>query len=445
MKVSSREILRLAIPSIFANITVPLVGMADLFIAGHLEGDLGGAAFIGGISVGTMLFDLLYWPFAFLRSGTGGLTAQAYGRGGETGHILGNALRTAMLSGLLAIALQWFVLEVVFLFVNCSGQVRTLASSYFHIRIWAAPATLSLFAFKGWFIGMQDSVRPMTSDLIVNILNIVSSLALAFGIPGVFDGLGFKGIAIGTVIAQWCGFLYCTAALARLYPSAVRPLMGAFKSRPAGGASSLNRDLILRSVGMMAVYIGFTVISAGFGDTYLAVCSILMKLLMLFSYFTDGFAYAAEALSGRFIGAGSRDGFRSAVRGCFAWGGAVMLLFMCLYWFGGRWLFGLMTSDATVVQASTPFIAWMLIMPIIGCPAFVWDGVFIGATSSKDLRDSTLWCAVAFFAVYYGGMKLVASDSASQVHVLMAAYFSHLAVRSIWLTIRYPSLLRREL
>ena len=213
----NREILRLAIPSIFANITVPLVGMVDMAVAGHLQGT-SAAALIGGITIGAMLFDLLYWNFGFLRVGTGGLTAQAYGRKAagqagpdETADILNRALRIAVVSGIGLIALQWVVVQLAFLFIDCSPEVQKLATQYFYIRIWAAPATLSLFAFKGWFIGMQDTVRPMTADLLVNGINIGASIVLGML-------MGFPGIALGTFLAQWSGFLYClTISLAQAY------------------------------------------------------------------------------------------------------------------------------------------------------------------------------------------------------------------------------------
>ncbi len=467
-----KEILRLAIPSILANITVPLVGMVDIAVAGHLAADFSSAALIGGISVGTMLFDLLYWNFAFLRAGTGGLTAQAYGRATSVipseveespiGNILLRALRIALLSGLALILVQWLVVQGAFLVVKCSPEVRQLASQYFYIRIWAAPATLSLFAFKGWFIGMQDSVRPMTADVLVNFLNIVLSIVLATQTP-----LGFKGIAIGTVIAQWSGFAYCTAAALRRYrqcfPQHGRKI-GRFsgtaaenevrgrKIGPKSGGDGffrMNRDLFLRSVGMIAVYIGFTVISARYGDLMLAVSTILMKLLMIFSYFTDGFAYAGEALTGRFIGEESLDGVRSTVRQTFLWGLGVTALFMLVYGAGGKALFGLMTSDPAVIEAGMEFIPWLLMMPLIGCPAFIWDGIYIGATASRDLRNSTLLCAVGFFAVWFIGIALAGSTSSGStgsatpetaIHILMAAYFMHLAIRAAYLTLRRRSL-----
>lgn len=460
-----KEILRLAIPSILANITVPLVGMVDIAVAGHLAAGFSSAALIGGISVGTMLFDLLYWNFAFLRAGTGGLTAQAYGQslnaGGcyPLGSILLRALRIALLSGAALLALQWLVVQGAFLVVKCSPEVRELASQYFYIRIWAAPATLSLFAFKGWFIGMQDSVRPMTADILVNALNIALSIVLATQTP-----LGFRGIAIGTVIAQWSGFAYCTMAVLRRYGQCFPPhgrkiglnSGGAVENEVRGreiglnsggdGFFRMNRDLFLRSVGMIAVYIGFTVISARYGDLMLAVSTILMKLLMIFSYFTDGFAYAGEALTGRFIGEESRDGVRSTVRQTFLWGLGVTALFMLVYGLGGKALFGLMTSDRTVIDAGRQFIPWLLLMPLIGCPAFIWDGIYIGATASRDLRNSTLLCAVGFFAVWFAGIALApvlgngAAAPETAIHILMAAYFMHLAIRTAYLTLRSWSL-----
>jgi len=506
----NKEILRLAVPSILANITVPLVGMVDIAIAGHL-GAVGysSAALIGGISIGTMLFDLLYWNFGFLRVGTGGLTAQAYGERlasckktsenlhelayratlckkstqnmhelaqGAICNILRRALRIAWLSGLALLAVQWLVVQAVFLVVDCTPEVRALAQQYFYIRIWAAPATLSLFAFKGWFIGLQDTVRPMVADFLVNGLNILASVVLSLGVggdgvilpgsPTLVPALGFPGIALGTVLAQWSGFVYSLLTACRRYGFTVMrktSYSAAYNSLSVTGNTGrnteltdteensvngagqqyrffqLNRDLFLRSLGMIAVYIGFTVISARYGDLMLAVSAILMKFLMIFSYFTDGFAYAGEALTGRFIGERSEDGVKSAVRGTFAWSLGVAALFMLLYGLGGVPLFRLMTADTTVVEAGRAFVPWLLLMPLIGCPAFVWDGIFIGATASTQLRNSTLLCAVGFFAVWFAGLALAGERITPEgaIHILMAAYFVHLAVRALYLTLTY--------
>lgn len=472
--------------------------MVDIAVVGHLGSSEGfsGAAFIGGISVGAMLFDLLYWNFAFLRAGTGGLTAQAYGRslsGAQSGAksapsapgevqndssgaksalfapgngdreiagILGRALRIALLSGLALIALQWVVVQAAFLVVDCTPEVRMLATRYFYIRIWAAPATLSLFALKGWFIGLQDTFRPMLVDLWINLCNILLSLGLGFGLSSgslvLLPEMGFAGVAWGTAIAQWTGLLLALCVARKYLPlSHLLKALVQFSNEESQeiadtervsdhgekGARvffALNRDLFLRSVGMIAVYIGFTVLSARLGDQLLAVSAILMKLLMLFSYFTDGFAYAGEALTGRFIGERSLDGVRSTVRGTFAWSFALAGAFMLLYGLGGTPLLKLMTSDTSVVEAGRTYLPWLLLMPLIGCPAFAWDGIFIGATASKDLRNSTLLCAVGFFAVWFAGSWLADGS----LHLLMAAYFVHLAIRVFYLTVRYkPSVL----
>ncbi|MBQ1912214.1 MAG: MATE family efflux transporter [Bacteroidales bacterium] len=502
----SKDILRLAGPSILANITVPLVGMVDLAVAGHIGAGGGGglalggasaATLISGIAVGTMLFDLLYWNFSFLRAGTAGLAAQAYGRwrsarihpspdnpyagGGEIAGILQRSLRIAVLSGLILIALQWAVVWLAFRVVDCSPEVQMLATRYFYIRIWAAPATLSLFAFKGWFIGLQDTVRPMLADLIVNGVNIVLSILLALGIPGVFPGMGFVGIALGTVTAQFAGFTYCILAARRRYAQLLpRPLFNLLPTKSlflihlrnstpvptpdkdaanASGAGSYapvetarywvgDTDLVLRSMGMIAVYIGFTLISARYGDMMLAVSAILMKLLLFFSYFTDGFAYAGEALTGRFIGEGSIPGVRATVRVTFAWSAAVVGLFFLAYGLGGTMLLRLMSADPAVVQAGQPFLPWLLLMPLIGCPAFVWDGIFIGATATKSLRNSTLLCAMGFFAAWFAGKWFAGGGNIAPeiaIHILLGAYFVHLAIRAAYLTFRYrPAVLKHQ-
>ena len=443
----NREILRLALPSILANVTVPLVGMVDLAVVGHLGGDLGfgTAALLGGIAIGTMIFDLLYWNFGFLRSGTGGLTAQAFGRGDreESSMILLRSLALAAGAGIILIALQWVIVQVAFVIADCSPEVKELASRYFYIRIWAAPATLSLFALRGWFVGMQDTVSSMATDLTVNIVNILLSLGLGFGYAGL-PRMGFAGVAAGTLIAQWTGVLFAAVLIWRKYPWA--PAM--FRPREAFRTSlrpffEMNRDLFLRSLGLIAVYVGFTAISARFGDMMLGVGAIMMKLLMIFSYFIDGFAYAGEALTGRFIGAGSDEGVRSTVRATFGWGAGVALLFVAVYWIGGTPLFSLMTSDPAVVEAGKAFLPWLLLMPLIGCPAFVWDGIFIGATATPDLRRGTLLCAAGFFAVWFIG-KAIAGASCPEttaIHILMGAYFAHLAVRTVYFTVRSRGIL----
>ncbi len=447
----NKEMLRLALPSILANVTVPLVGMVDIAMAGHLSGEniagigtVENATLIGGIAIGTMIFDLLYWNFGFLRVGTGGLTAQAYGRRDDracTG-ILTRALTIAFSSALAFILLQWFIVQLAFLFIDCSPEVRLLATRYFYIRIMAAPATLSLMAFKGWFIGMQDSLSSMLTDVIVNLVNAVATVILAVGI-GPWEGMGFSGIAVGTVIAQYCGLAAALVFLRRKYWDRTyahfhkEDLKAAFKGDDNRKFFTMNLDLIIRSFSFIGIYIGFTLIAAKFGDLLLAVSSIMMKLLLLFSYVTDGFAYAGEAMTGRFIGEHDRADLRSTVKYTFIWSAAVCLVFMAVYHFGGEWMLRIMTSDEKVIEASAPYMIWLFFMPLTGCAAFTWDGIYIGATASKEIRNSMLLATVGFLATYFIADRIMHPEPAAAVHLLLAAYFVHLLVRSLMLTVFY--------
>ena len=450
-----KEILRLAIPSILANLTVPIVGMVDIAVAGHLQGTelFTAAAFIGGISIGSMLFDLLYWNFAFLRVGTGGLTAQAFGRGDrrECARILMRALLLALGCAALIILIQWPFSKLAFLVVDSSGEVKQLALKYFFIRVWAAPATLGLMGFRGWFIGMQDSFSSMMTDLVVNGVNIAASIVLTLGI-GAWEGFGFLGIALGTVVAQYSGLLYATLKVLLRYRYVFdgfsrQDLQRSFAGSEMRGFMSMNGDIFVRSLGFMAIYISIPAIAAHYGDLMLAANTILMKLLMIFSFFTDGFAYAGEALTGRFIGAKDLAMTKKSVRYVFYWSMSIVLGFMAAYWFGGVPMLRLMSSDASVVEASRQFLPWLVLMPLTGCAAFTWDGIYLGATASKGIRDAMLWAAALFFACWFAGVGILRAVSplphdapryqALAIHILMAAYFAHLLARTVVLTVRY--------
>ncbi len=452
----NREILRLAIPSIFANITVPLVGMVGLAVAGHLTGaeGVGAAAFIGGMSIGAMLFDLLYWNFGFLRAGTGGLTAQAFGRGDmrECGLIFARAFGIALAVAAVILALQWPFIQLCFAFIKCSPEVKELASQYFYIRVWAAPATLSLMGFKGWFIGMQDSFSSMMCDIIVNVINIAASLLLALGL-GNWDGMGFPGIALGTVIAQYCGLTYAiftmTAKYRRRVFSALRreDVSEVFRGEQMRRFLAMNANIFVRSVCFIAIYIGFTVISASYGDLMLATGTIMMNLMLLFSYVTDGFAYAGEALTGRFIGEGSRTLTRRTVRWVFIWSMSLAAIFTLLYTVSGVPLLRMMTSDTEVIEACREFLPWLVVTPMVGCAAFTWDGIYLGATASRGVRNAMIVAAVAFFGCYFLGYLWMDSQdltevrrNATAIHLLMVGYFAHLLARTVLLTAQY----RRE-
>ena len=438
----NREMLRLALPSILANLTVPLVGMVDIAIAGHL--DSAAAALIGGISVGSLMFDILYWNFGFLRAGTGGMCAQAYGRGDwkDCADNLTRGVGLALLIALGLILLQWPFQKLIFLFVDCSDEVRQLALAYFYIRIWAAPATLSLMALRGWFIGMQDTFSSMLTDLVVNGGNILFSLLLTFGIPGIgLEGIGYRGIAMGTVLAQYGGLLCAGAIIFFKFRKVINRSTVTFKSAFGPGKLahffSVNTDLFVRSLCLIIVYLGFTALSARLGDTLLAACSIMLKLLLVFSYFTDGFAFAGEALTGKYTGMRDVRGVRGAVRCTFAWSMGIGLIFMGINHIAGAPALRLMTSDATVIEAASAFLPWLVFIPLVGCPAFTWDGIYIGATATKTMRNSNMGCVLAFFAVWFAGIWIFRPEGTAAAHLLFACYYAHLIFRSAYQTIFY--------
>ena len=443
MRAINKDILKLAVPSILANITVPLVGMVDIAVAGHL--DVNAATMIGGIAIGSMLFDLLYWNFGFLRVGTGGLTAQAYGRGDrkECAKIFARAVGIALASALVLITIQWIFVNAALAVVDSTPEVRELAAKYFYIRIWAAPATLSL--------------SPMITDLVVNGMNVLMSMVLALGLTigdWHYEGMGFSGIAAGTVAAQYAGLMTAAALLLLKYRRNTMAALGPgdlkdiFKGGETRRFFVMNADLFVRSLCFIAIYIGFTVISARYGDVLLAVSSIMMKILMIFSYFTDGFAYAGEALTGRHIGSQDRSMVRQTVKWTFVWSMSIAVIFMGIYHFGGVPLVKLMTSDMAVVEQSKVYLPWLLLMPVVGCAAFTWDGIYIGATASKAIRNSMIWAVAAFGLVWVAGVAVLnitgADDGSSRydmlaMHVLMAAYFAHLLARTVYLSIRYKA------
>ena len=434
------------IASILANITVPLVGIVDIAVAGHL--DASAAALIGGISIGTMLFGLLYWNFEFLRISTGGLTAQAYGRADwqESVDVLVKGVALALAAAVVIMLLQWPFIKLSFLVVKCSREARDLALEYFFVRVWAAPATLSLMSLKGWFIGMQDSISSMFTDLVVNGINVIASIFLSLGIPGTsFEGVGFSGIAWGTVLAQYSGLIFALVVIFIKYKEVVR---GRISIRSLKGGDlrqfmTLNADFFVRSLCLIIVYVSMTIISAKYGDLLLASCSVIMQLLMIFSYFTDGFAFSGEAICGKYFG---RRNFRTvdfAVKRVFLWSMGVGMIFVLIYSLTGVPLLLLMTSDETVVEASRRFLPWLSVMPLMGCPAFTWDGIYAGLTASKIMRDSALGSVIAFYLVWVLGAVIPGQQGSMAIHVLLAAYFAHLLFRSAYMTIKYKSLPRQ--
>lgn len=434
MKSLNSQILRLAIPSILANITIPLVGIVDTAIVGHIAN----ATYIGGIAIGTMLFDLLYWNFGFLRVGTSGMTAQAYGRGDgvECARLLTQSVSIALIGAVVLWLIQWLFVTAVLAIIPCSTEVAAFAREYFFIRIWAAPATLSLMAFKGWFIGMQDTVSPMITDIVVNVVNMTVSYVLA-----VYTPLGALGVAYGTLVAQFTGLLLALVICMFKYKTVVREVVRqlcdkAIKllgDKEMKRFMSLNANLFVRSLCFMVVYVGFTSLASQYGDVELAVSTIMMKLFMLFSYFVDGFAYAGEALVGKEWGASrslasSPHRLVRIVRLLFAWSLGVGLLFTLLFAVWSEECYLAMTNDMEVLSRLGDYTGWLIAMPIVSTLAFMWDGVYAGATAGKQIRNAMIYAALGFVTCYLATYWWLG------IQGLYIAYFAHLVARVVYLT-----------
>ncbi len=472
------EILRIAIPSIVSNITVPLLGLVDVAITGHL----GAAAYIGAIAVGGMLFNVMYWLFAFLRMSTSGLTSQALGRRDEAEchRLLRRSLLMAFLLSAGLLLFQVPIRELGLYIMSPTDDVRHLTTVYFNICIWGAPASLGLFALNGWFIGMQNSRSPMVVAIVQNIMNIVVSLLLVYVL-----GMKVEGVATGTLVAQWGGFLMALGlsvpqmkankvkapevqaplsspeVIAPLSsPEVIAPLsspegdtlVSAHKTIEApsgavGGASTSGAStsgaysssffLFLRTLCLVSVLLFFTSAGSRQGEVVLAVNTLLMQLYLLVSYVMDGFANAAEAMSGKYWGARDMDAFHHTVRHCFLWGVVCAVAFTLLYIIGGQPFLRLLTDEVYVVGASQTYIGWAWLVPVCSLAAFIWDGVFVGITAARQMLTSSFLAAVIFFAVYAVAVGPMGN------HGLWLAFICYMLTRGIVQTLQYRLLLKK--
>jgi len=417
---TDHQILRLAIPSIVQNVTVPLLGLCDVAIMGHV----GGATHIGAIAVGSMIFNVMYWLCGFLRMGTSGLTSQALGarRLDEVGALLRRSLFIGLGIGLLLVALQEPLRWVAYALMRPTEDVALICTPYYYICIWGAPAMLGLYALTGWFVGMQTTRLPMLIAIFQNVVNIALSLLFVVGM-----GWGVRGVATGTVVAQWAGFLLALILLYRYYrrmlrrhPSPLRDVLN-----DLGRFFSLNLNIFLRTLCLVAVNLYFTSAGAQQGALTLAANTLLMQLFLFYSYIMDGFAYAGEALGGRYYGAGDARSLHDTVSRLMRIGWGIALLFTLVYWLFGPTVLSLLTNDADVVSRARDFLPWAIAIPFAGTTAFVWDGVFIGLTRSRGMFFSCFVASVTFFVLWFALSPTLAN------HALWLAFIAFLVMRGL--------------
>lgn len=430
-----KEILSLAIPSIVTNITVPLLGLVDVAIVGHM----GDASYIGAIAVGTMMMNVICWLFGFLRMGTSGMTSQAYGRGDskEAATILFQAIALGAAIGILFVLFQPLLLRLFLFFMRPSDEIRAFASVYFHVCVFGLPAALVMYGLTGWFIGMQDTRTPMTVSIFQNIVNIMTSLLLVY----VF-GMKVEGVALGTLTAQYSGFLLALYILRRKYASHYQLLFSQFTLKPGDYSSfsyrhtlnrffRVNRDIFLRTLFLVAVNAAFTSVGSRQGDVILAVNTLLFQFFTLYSYIMDGFAYAGEAICGKYYGAGNAPSFHACIRRLFAWGVIMTVVYTAAYYFGANDILHVLSNEQTVIEASEPYLLWVALIPVAGMGAFIWDGVFIGITDSRGMLLSCFVAAIVF------AIMLSLFFTTMGNHALWLALLSYLLARGVMQTMLF--------
>ena len=413
----NRRILNLAIPSIIANITTPLLGLVDAAVTGHM----GSAIYLAAIAVGGIMFNILYWFFGFLRGGTSGLSAQAYGAKDDRAStlVLYRSLLIGVTAGFSLIALQWPIAEGLTWFLKPDPETTLLARRYFSILIWGAPAMLATYALSGWFLGMQNSRMIMWTSMIINVVNISVSLLLVYGF-----GMKIEGVAAGTLIAQYSGLVAALLFL-RGYRRVSVKLPEVLRGGEVKRFFSVNIFLMLRTLCMIAVTLWFTRAGAVQGAVILAVNTLLIQLFMLFSYMMDGFAFAGEALAGRYTGANDDKSLRRCITLLFRWGFAMATIFTAVYFLGGEAFLGLLTSDSGIIVASKDYWTWAVTVPFASFAGFVWDGVYIGTTLTRGLLVTMLFSMAVFFIVELTLYPLMGN------HALWLAFVLYLLSRGI--------------
>ena len=388
----NKSILKLAIPNIISNITIPLLGLVDMILMGHLDS----AIYIGAIALGGTIFSVLYSFFSFLRAGTTGFTAQSLGNNDNTETIY--SLYRSVCIGIpiiiLILSLQIPIAKISSLLLDGSNEVKELAITYFYVRIWAAPANILLYCLNGWFVGMQNTKIPMFIAILINVMNIIFSFILVI----IFEQ-NVKGVALGTVIAQYSGLTLAVILLLKNYSSYFVKIDSKilFDIEKMKRFFKVNRDLMIRSFLLIISIAFFTNQSAKLGNNILAINMILLQSFYIFSYFTDGFAYAGEALVGKFVGSKDKENLQKVIRLLLIWGFSISIPFSILYALFPTEFVKIISDNTEILTEIKPYYIYMIIIPLITFAAFIWDGIYIGATASKAIRNTMIISSIFVF------------------------------------------------
>ena len=419
-----KKIFKIAFPSIANNFSVPLLGFADMAIAGHI----GAAPYIAAVSLGAAMISLLYWNFGFLRMSTTALTAQALGarKLGVCCQVLVRALVIAMIGAVAILLIKNLIIELVLRYSEASVETEELTSRYINICLLGAPASLATYTFKGWLVGMQNTKSTMYIAVGENMLNVLLSAFFVFAF-----GMGIEGIALGTVVAQYLGAAFC----AYIYITSYKKIgQYADFSHPFDGIFSffkVNSLIFVRNLCMIAVTVCFTLFGSSYGELVLAVNACIMQFFTFFSYFMDGFAFAGEAIVGKTEGARQFDEQRRTIQRLFNIGIAMAITFAIIYGLGLTPIVSLLTDDVAVRETAKDLRLYAMLIPIMSFAAFLWDGIYVGKLMSKHMSISLLLAATVFFTIYNTMSETFGSD------VLWIAFLSYATTRGLYQTVVY--------
>lgn len=396
-----------------------------MMLMGHLDS----VSYIGAIGLGGTIFSVMYSIFSFMRAGTTGFTAQAYGGNNhqEISYGFYRSMGIALIATVLVLSLQRPIEWIAMQLLNGSDEVLRYTSEYFRVRIWAAPAVLSLYTFNGWYIGMQNTTIPMVIAILINTVNIGLSVLFV----NVFD-MGVAGVALGTVIAQYIGLLTAIIFMLAKYRQYLIPIekKNLLQADKLKRFFKVNTDFMIRSILLVLTIAFFTNQSAKLGDDILAVNMILMQFFYIFSYFTDGFAYAGEALVGRFTGAHDHENLKKTIKYLLLWGLGLSIPFTLLYWAFPETFIHLISDQPGIAEQARPYYIYMILIPVITFAAFLWDGIYIGATAAKEIRNTMIIASLlVFLPAWYILMPLYGN------HGLWIAFLLFMVARGVSMTV----------
>lgn len=422
----NKEIFKIALPNIIANISIPLLGIVDTALMGRMDDP----AYIGAIAIGGVIFSILYWGFGFLRPGTTGLTAQAHGSDDEreTSLLLFRASIIGLMIGIVLLLFGAPIGKFCLYILSAESDVENLAFEYFKIRIWAAPVVIMTFAMRGWLFGVQDAISPMILTIVANVFNIFFSWYFVM-----VKGMSVQGVALGTVIAQYISFMVALGIIGYRHRQVLRRYFdkGIFVLSEMHRFFQVNRDMFIRNIGLIFVFTFFTNEASKLGNDYLAISQILLQLFYFMSYAVDGFAYASESLVGKYLGRKDMSSLKEVIRKCLIYGLGFGSLFSVAYIFFGSAIVSIFTDNPKLIAGAEPYFLWLAMTAISGSLAFIWDGIFSGGTANTEMRDSMI-LSVLMFVITFKIMEI-----SNPRYAIWAGMISFMLARSIFQMILY--------